>query len=363
MGESCCSVKPKTDHNHGHNHDNETCHDHDKSGFDIIMHGSLSIIIAAMFSYVLAPQVQWLHDFTYAIVALFHDMWWGLALGIMFIGLMNKIPREYFSAMLGSKDNLGGLFRATLAGLVLDLCNHGILMVAAKLYERGVSLAKVMTFMIASPWNSLSLTFILIALVGMKWTLIYIAGSAVIAFATGLIYAALVKSKHMPDNPNSTDLPTNFSLTKDAKERLKTFKADKKFWKDITIGSLPEARMLIRWLLLGVVMTAAIRAFVPAEMFTGLFGPTFLGLLATLGVTTILEVCSEGSAPIAAEIVNKAKAPGNGFAFLMAGVATDYTEMMIIKEFSKSWWVAFSLPLITVPQILFLGWIMNLAGM
>ncbi|MEM7679925.1 MAG: permease [Pseudomonadota bacterium] len=345
---SCCPTKDTHNHNH--------------SRFDYIMNGSLAVILIIMMGYILAPEYSWIHDMAYAIIELFHTMWWGLLLGILFIGLMSKVPREYYAAIMGRDDNILGIMRAIIAGIVLDLCNHGILLVAAKLYERGVSMPKVMAFMIASPWNSLSLTFILFAFIGVKWTLIYTALSMLIALTTGLIYAGLTTAGIIPQNKNKIDLPKNFSVTKDAKKRLKTFKADKGFFYDITFGSWNEVKMLLRWLLLGLIITAAIRAFVPPEMFASTFGPTFLGLAATLGVTTILEICSEGSAPIAAEIFTSAKAPGNAFAFLMAGVATDYTEIMIIREFAKSWWIALSLPLITVPQILLLGWILNMAG-
>ena len=61
---------------------------------------------------------------------------------------------------------------------------------------------------------------------------------------------------------------------------------------------------------------------------------------------TILEVCSEGSTPVAADILTRAKAPGNSFAFLMTGVSTDYTEIMILKDTTKSWKIALFLPLL-----------------
>jgi hypothetical protein len=64
--------------------------------------------------------------------------------------------------VLGRKEGLGGILRATGAGLLLDLCSHGILLVGMKLYERGASLGQTMAFLIASPWNSISLTIILV---------------------------------------------------------------------------------------------------------------------------------------------------------------------------------------------------------
>jgi uncharacterized membrane protein YraQ (UPF0718 family) len=57
--------------------------------------------------------------------------------------------------------------------------------------------------------------------------------------------------------------------------------------------------------------------------------------------------------------MNRAGAPGNSFTFLMAGVATDYTELMSIKDTSGSWKIALYLPLITVPQVMILGYFLN----
>ena len=87
-----------------------------------------------------------------------------------------------------------------------------------------------------------------------------------------------------------------------------------------------------------------------------------MGLGITLLVATILEVCSEGSTPIAADILTRAGAPGNSFAFLMGGVATDYTEIMVLRDTTKSLKMALFLPLVTVPQVLLLGWIINIVA-
>ena len=78
-------------------------------------------------------------------------------------------------------------------------------------------------------------------------------------------------------------------------------------------------------------------------------------------MATILEVCSEGTSPIALEIYNQVNVLGNPFVFLMAGVATDYTEIGLIwsniGRRSAVW-----LPIIAVPQILALGVLFNWLG-
>ncbi len=338
----------------------ETEHDHGKPKPDILLYGTMGIIIAACITHFIPADIPYLSDFSHAVFKLLKTVWWGIALGLVAVGLMNKVPREYFNVLLGRGDTFGGLIRAAMAGLLLDLCSHGILMVGAKLYERGASLAQIMTFLIASPWNSITLTLILIALIGLPWTLVFIAGSVVIALITGMIYMVLVKRGILPDNPNTIKtVDKNFDMKADAKARLKGFKPGFKFFKGIILDGWHDGKMVMRWLFLGLILASLISAFVSTDIMVQYFGPTLIGLLLTLLATTIIEVCSEGSTPIGAELVNRASAPGNGFTFLMAGVATDYTEIMVIKQFTGRWLIAFSLPLITVPQIVLLGWLMN----
>ena len=111
-------------------------------------------------------------------------------------------------------------------------------MVAAKLYERGVSAGQVMAFLIASPWNSFSLTIILIALIGFKWTLTFIALSKLPALITGFIFDKLVTSQRLPANPNQSDVPENFRFWPEAKTRLKALKIDCTFMKSIILIAL-----------------------------------------------------------------------------------------------------------------------------
>lgn len=300
-------------------------------------------------------------NMTLAIRHLMDSMWIGLGLGMFFVGVLGRVPKEFVTSALGKGNTLSGILRATLAGVFLDLCNHGILLVAMRLYQRGASLGQVMAFLIASPWNSLSLTIILIALIGWKWTLLFIACSMIIGIASGLIFDSLVSGGKLPGNPNTIE-SDGFKLWIEAKQRWQQTRFTGKWWCTMLWEGIKDSRMIIRWLLLGVLLAAAIRTFVPIDSFQTYFGATITGLGMTLIVATILEICSEGSTPIAADLVTRALAPGNGFAFLMTGVATDYTEIMSLRETTGSWKIALFLPLITVPQVIIFAWIMNLAG-
>ncbi len=301
----------------------------------------------------------WLSMLSHSVFELANTIWWGVLAGMVMIALLSRIPREFVMSALGTRTGARGIVRATMAGVLLDLCNHGILMVAAKLYERGVSTGQVMAFLVASPWNSFSLTLILLAMIGLPWTLAFIALSMVVAVVTGLLFDWLISRRTLPGNPNQIEMPEDFRFWPEARSQLAAAEFSLTVLKDMAADGIKESRMVVRWILFGVLLASAVRAFVDPEMFAEYFGPTLLGLGVTLGVATILEVCSEGTTPVAADILTRAGAPGNSFAFLMGGVATDYTEIMVIKDATSSVKVAFFLPLLTLPQVVLAGWLIN----
>ena len=304
-------------------------------------------------------DVAWFHRFLHSVFEIVNTVWWGVVVGIFMIALIGRVPREFVMSVLGNQSSVGGIARATLAGVLLDLCSHGILMVATKLYERGASLGQVMAFLVASPWNSLSLTLILIALVGVGWTLAFIVLSMVVAFLTGLVFARFEQTAVLPANPNRIDLPEDFAFWKEARLALGRVEFSFSLLGQMLVEGIKGSRMVVRWILFGILLASVMRALLSPEMFAGYFGPTLLGLGVTVLFATVLEVCSEGSTPFAADILTRAGAPGNSFAFLMGGVATDYTEIMVLKDTTGSWKVALFLPLISLPQILLLAYLLN----
>lgn len=350
-----CHTKPQQ-------HDT-SCHA-GKRRLDYLLWGSLLI---ATILYVLDWQfsnqinsITVLASMSQSTFDLMNTIWWGIVMGMLMVAVLTKVPREFVVSLLGTGNGLQGILRATLGGVLLDLCSHGILMVGAKLYERGVSLGQVMAFLVASPWNSFSLTLILIALIGLQWTLIFIAASMLVAVITGSIFDRLVTVKVLPASPHRIDLQKDFQFWPEAKVRFKNIKFTFSFFWTMLKDGIVESRMVMRWILVGVLLASLVRTFMDAESFQTYFGPTLAGLGLTLVAATIIEVCSEGSTPIAADILNRANAPGNGFAFLMTGVATDYTEIMVLRDTTKSWKIALFLPLIAVPQVVLLAWLINL---
>ena len=334
-----------------------------KTRIDILFWGSLLgvsllYLLGVFFSEAISA-LPWLATMAATVQHMLHLTWWGVVIGAVFIALLSKVPREFIIALLGRGGTFRGLLRATGAGVLLDLCNHGILMVASKLYERGASAGQVIAFLLASPWNSFSLTLILIGLIGLPWTAVFVALSMLIALVTGWLFDRLVARGTLPPNDNAVDLPEGFQFWSELKARFQSTSFNAQFFKEMILSGIKDSRIVVRWLLFGILLAAVFRVVLQPEQFEAFFGPTILGLMVTVAVATVLEVCSEGSTPIAADLFARARAPGNSFAFLMAGAATDYTEIMVLKDTTKSWRIALFLPLLTLPQILLLAWLMN----
>jgi uncharacterized membrane protein YraQ (UPF0718 family) len=339
----------------------DTCCGGGKKGQpDFLMWGSLAAFLAGMAAHFLAPAgPEWLRIYSHACYELMSRAWWGLLVGIVAVAVIGRLPRELVAAALGRGGSVSGLFRAVGAGVLLDLCNHGILMVGMSLYKRGASLGQTLAFIIASPWNSLSLTLILAALIGWGWMFLFIALSMLVALVTGWIADRMVHAGKLPPNPNAVALPHDYRIGPAIQGVLRSLKPGAANYLQLARDGMAGSKMVLRWIFFGFVLTGLIRAFVPEAAFQQYFGPTTAGLFLTLLATTLIEVCSEGSSPIAADLLTRAHAPGNAFVFLMAGAATDYTEIMSLRDTTRSWKAALALPLISTPQVMLVGWLIH----
>lgn len=280
-------------------------------------------------------------------------VWWAVLLGLFLGGLIDYfVPDGFIVRLLGQRRAMS-LVNAVLAGFLMSACSHGILAISMQLYKKGASTAAVIAFLLASPWANLPMTVLLFGFFGWQ-ALWFIGGAMSVAALTGGIFAGLeelgwVESSSLVANPG--DVSWSRLQHIDAKRALT----------GVAAGSLSLANMVVWWIVIGIVAAAVIGAYVPQHWFMAYLGPDALGMGLTLAAATVLEVCSEGTSPIALEIYEQTRVLGNPFVFLMAGVATDYTEIGLIwSNIGRR--AAICLPLIAVPQILALGILFNVLG-
>ena len=288
-------------------------------------------------------------------------LWWAVLLGLLLGGVIDRfIPRQYISKTLASPKK-STIIYSVMLGFLMSACSHGILALSMELHKKGASNPAVVSFLLASPWANVSITIMLISFFGLK--AFYIILSAIfIAVSTGFIYQFLETKNLIEINKNISAVAPDFSIMADLRKRLKNHKFTPQQLlldiKGVIEGSVALSNMVLWWILIGVGLSSLISAYVPSHLLHNYMGPTQAGLFITLAAATIIEVCSEGSSPIAFEIYRQTGAFGNSFVFLMAGVVTDYTEIGLIwSNLGKK--SAIWLPVITVPQVILFGWIAN----
>ncbi len=293
-----------------------------------------------------------------ALFMYFKTIWWAVALGLTISGVMDYyVPRKLISHVLAKPKKRTILYAVGL-GFFASVCSHGILAISIELHKKGASTPAVIAFLLASPWANLPLTLILIGFFGIAKSFYIIFSAIVVAIITGLIYQILETKGWIEKNTNSSVLEAGYSAWDDVRERFRgyrfsveQFKAD---IKGIFTGIVGISDMVLWWILIGVGLASLSAAYIPPHLFHDYMGPTFSGLLVTLLLATVLEVCSEGMSPLAFEIYKQTGALGNSFVFLMAGVVTDYTEIGLLWQ-NVGRRAAIFMPIIAVPQVLILG--------
>jgi uncharacterized membrane protein YraQ (UPF0718 family) len=289
-------------------------------------------------------------------------IWWAVLLGLFLGGVIDYyIPQEYISKILARK-NPFTIFNAVFLGFLMSACSHGILALSIQLHKKGAANPAVVSFLLASPWANFTITVMLMSLFGLKGLFIIVA-AIIIALNTGFIFMFLEKKGLIEKNKNTVSVSESFSILEDFKTRLKNyrfgFKSAINDFKGIVNGAIALSDMVLWWIILGIFIASIAGAYIPVHFFHRFMGPTLLGLMVTLAVATVIEVCSEGSSPLAFEIYRQTGALGNSFVFLMAGVATDYTEIGLLWA-NVGRRVALWLPIIAVPQVVIIGYLANI---
>lgn len=333
-----------------HKHESFTC-EHCEPGTPFYRENLFWVTLVTLTLFAIGSFTSYLNPFAVALIEYFNLIWWAVALGLFLGGVIDYlVPDEFVVRLIGGTKKKT-IFISVMLGFLLSACSHGILALSVELYKKGASIPAVIAFLLASPWANLPITLLLFSFFGWK-AFVFVLSAILIATTTGLILQVLDR-KGMLDQ---------HKYQKEIRARKTPLKIDYSIIaiaKGIAKGSWSLTRMILWWIMIGMTIAAFIRAYVPTHIFMDYFGPSILGLLATLLIATIIEVCSEGSSPIAFELYRQTGAFGNVFTFLMAGVVTDYTEIGLIwSTIGKK--TAMWMPIVSVPQVLILAYIFNI---
>ncbi len=232
-----------------------------------------------------------------------------LLLGAIVAGLMNiLIPDGWMKKHLSGRM---GVLKAVLVGVPLPLCSCGVIPVGLGLKKSGASNGAAVGFLISTPQTGVDSILVSASFLGWPFAVLKV----VVALVTGLIggWLADMGAPTLPgsSSPNETVLPANTGL-----------------WQRFIHHSVDLIQSIWGWLVIGVLVSAAITWLVPENSLADM--PLLTGLSAlviTLLISVPLYVCATASVPIAAALVAAGLPPGAALVFLMAGPATNVATL------------------------------------
>ena len=235
-----------------------------------------------------------------------------LFFGAIVSALLHKwLPSNFIKTQLSGYT---GIVKAVLLGVPLPLCSCGVIPAGMGLKKEGASDGSSIAFLISTPQTGVDSILVSAAFLGWPFALLKV----VAATTTGIIGGVLthISSENHPlvehTSAKETSQPT---------------------WADAWDHGVQLLRSIWGWLVVGILLSAALTAFVPSEVLTAApdgIASLFVALLISLP----LYVCATASVPIAAALVTGGLPLSAALVFLMAGPASNMATIgSIYKTF------------------------------
>ncbi len=273
-----------------------------------------------------------------------------LLLGTMIASLLHIfVPAQWIKNQLGAK---AGVWKAVLFGVPLPLCSCGVIPTGLGLRKNGASLGATVGFLISTPQTGIDSILVTSAFLGWEFAMAKVLIAALTGLLGGYLVQALVSEattdhNHIDDTPVTTTL----NIHRSKAQALQAF----------IDFSLELLYPIWLWIVIGVLASASISPWLPADQVQAWFGgqsSAFLGMMISLLISLPLYVCATASIPIAGALIAKGFGIGSALVFLLAGPASNIATMgAIYKALGKK--VLGIYLSVLIMSSLFFGWLLE----
>jgi uncharacterized membrane protein YraQ (UPF0718 family) len=203
---------------------------------------------------------------------------------------------------------------AALAGVAFPICECGSVPVARRLAARGLTPSAAVTFMLAAPVLNpvvIASTFVAYRARSSLWTMV------IGRFTLGMLVAMVVgwvlgsRSKDEVLRPRADEAQA--VLLEPAPPEAR--------WRRFFLHTGNDFLFMGRYLLVGAAAAAMVQTFLPASFVSKVAGTPVLDIVVMMGLATVLSLCSESDAFVAASFVPFG--PAAQLAFLVSGPMID----------------------------------------
>ncbi|OUQ24203.1 hypothetical protein B5E80_07990 [Flavonifractor sp. An135] len=237
---------------------------------------------------------------------------------------------EFLTPEALQKSNLGttkptGVLWATLTGMLIPICSCGSIPLGIGLYHSGAYLGPTLAFMTSSPMINPISIILCYGLLGPEIATVYVITGFVAPMIIGLIANRFAGDElYLKREDNGT-------------QRIQLEMEKPSVPRRILMGlrwSFSELALMIgKYTVLGMLTAALIFSIFPQTAIQRYLGdPSFISLLGITVIAAVMYVCAVGHIPFIAAIVASGAAPGVAITFLMAGAATNISELITINR-------------------------------
>ncbi len=247
-----------------------------------------------------------------------------LLFGFFIAGLLSVyVSPEWVEQHLGRK-GFAQVTKASLFGVPLPLCSCGVLPVAASLRRHGAGKGATTAFLLSTPQTGVDSIAVTLALLGPVVAVI----RPLAAFITGIAGGLVVEV--VEHNGNSQIAPEQDGDCADS--CCSSEKEEHVLLKVLRYGFVTLPRDIGRALLIGLILSGIIAAFLNPDHVKVVFGGGLLPYLVAMAVGIPLYVCATASTPIAASLIGAGLSPGAALVFLISGPATNVASITTLLK-------------------------------
>lgn len=284
-------------------------------------------------------------DFVYDVLWSFMDMLNGASYWMILSLIVAGCLHEFLTPETLTKSSLGttritGVLWSTLTGMLIPVCSCGSIPLGIGLYYSGAYLGPTLAFMTSSPMINPIAVVLCYGLLGPQIATVYLITGFVAPMIIGIIANKFAGNElHLKRDEEA-----------EGKKRILLEMEKPSVMNRIGSGlrwSFSELAMMIgRYTVTGMMFAALIFSLVPQTAIQRYLGdPGFISLLGITIIAAVMYVCAVGHIPFIAAIVASGAAPGVAITFLMAGAATNISELISISKTigKRAAWMYFGL--------------------
>lgn len=268
-------------------------------------------------------------------------------LGVLISSLLQIFVKEEWVRRLMPKHPVPGVLFAALLGMILPVCECGMIPVVRRLMLKGMPAYVGITFLLSGPiLNPVVLAATMMAFRSHPEITIGRMGLAfMIAVTIGLLVFAFVKNNPLKRSFHDFTAPSEAAGSR-------TSHAHSKTWRSLFVHAGDEMVDMGKYLVLGAFVTACIQAFIPREELLSLANGPLSSYLFMMGLAFVLSLCSTSDAFVASAFTHTFTV-GPLVSFLVLGPMLDFkTLLMLSAAFRTKFVIGLS---IVIVMLVFVG--------